>query len=143
MSEQIMACVKDELEERPNAFDVTTHDLGIRGEDAAVRYLERCGFDVIERNWCCKFGEADIIAVEGDQLVFIEVKTRRSIEAGLPEEAITPAKQRRYERIAMMYLVEADLEIEIPIRFDSIGICVTKKDRALLRHNRGCFHGFH
>ncbi|MGI6032534.1 MAG: YraN family protein [Coriobacteriales bacterium] len=123
--------------------ELTTKELGQRGEEAAVRFLERRGFKILERNWVCHYGEADIIAldVEEEALVFIEVKTRRGIQAGLPEEAVTTAKQRRYERIAMSYLVESDWEEEVTIRFDVIGICATDENRALLRHHRGCFNG--
>lgn len=133
-----MACV-DEDPDETSAYEISAHELGRRGEEAAVRYLERIGMDIVERNWSCPFGEADIIAIEDGTLVFVEVKTRRSVEAGLPEEAITAAKRHRYEIISMLYLNELDLEIEIPIRFDAIAICVTKKNRALLRHHRSCF----
>ena len=121
----------------------TSKQLGKRGEDAAARYLEHMGYEILARNWCCRYGEADIIALDPDgELCFVEVKTRRSIEAGLPEEAITEEKRARYERIAMSYIVEQDeLEPNIPIHFDCIGICVPKGDRALLRHHRNAFNG--
>lgn len=117
-------------------------ELGRRGEDAAVRYLEARGYEILKRNWFCRFGEADIIARDEDgTLCFIEVKTRQSIEAGLPEESVTREKQSRYERIALCYMmVEDDWDDSDPVRFDAIGICVTQPHRALLRHHKGCFN---
>ena len=92
------------------AESIGNRGLGMRGEQAAARFLEHRGYVVLERNWTCRFGEADIIALDEDETVcFIEVKTRRSIEAGIPEEAVTPEKQRRYERIALSYLSESDI----------------------------------
>ena len=90
-----------------DAYEVEGHAetrqaLGKRGEEAAVRYLEAKGYEILKRNWYCRFGEADIIARDIDGTIcFIEVKTRRSIEAGIPEESITRDKRRRYERIAL------------------------------------------
>lgn len=118
-------------------------ELGRKGEQAAARYLEAKGYEILQRNWFCKFGEADIIARDIDgTLCFIEVKTRQSIEAGIPEEAITPEKQGRYERIALSYMmVDDNWSDNDRVRFDAIGICVTKPHSALLRHHKGCFNG--
>lgn len=116
--------------------------LGRKGESAAVRYLEHRGYTLVERNWTCRYGEADIIAYDEDgTLCFIEVKTRRSVEAGIPEESVTAEKQRKYEKIALCYLLEEDVGDGVPVRFDAIGICVNKNARALLRHHKGCFDG--
>lgn len=112
--------------------------LGQRGEDAAVAYLERTGMTVIERNWRGSGGEVDIVALDGDTVVFCEVKTRRSCHKGAPDEAITPAKQRRYARLAAQYLRDASLG-EVSTRFDVITLRVIAPDRALLRHHRAAF----
>lgn len=134
-------CDEESLDDRP-AEELSIQELGKRGEDAAVRYLKLNGYQILERNWMCKFGEADIIALDDDNVIcFIEVKTRRSIEAGVPEEAVTRDKQRRYEKIALCYMMEADWEDGVSVRFDAIGICVTGNRRALLRHHKGCFDG--
>lgn len=132
-----------ESEGQSSSSALSSKELGRKGEDAAERYLLARGYEVLERNWTCAFGEADIIAREQDgTLCFIEVKTRKSVEAGLPEESITREKQKRYERIALCYLMEYDdWEDNEPVRFDAIGICVTAPHRALLRHHRGCFNG--
>ncbi len=119
----------------------TRQELGRKGEEAACRYLEAKGYDILERNWYCHFGEADIIARDPDgTFCFIEVKTRRSIEAGIPEEAITRDKRRRYERIALCYMMVCDdWDDNDSVRFDAIGICATGDHRALLRHHKSCF----
>ena len=112
--------------------------LGRRGEEAAVRYLEGRGFEILERNWRCCAGEADIIAYDEDDLVFIEVKTRSNIRLGLPSEAVDAQKRSRYEKIAALYLKDFD-RTDLPVRFDVIGILVTSRDRALLRHHVNAF----
>jgi putative endonuclease len=75
-----------------------THDranLGASGESYARRWLEARGYVVIAANWRCPAGEIDLVARDGDELVFVEVKTRRGERAGRAEEAVTPAKARR------------------------------------------------
>lgn len=112
--------------------------LGDRGEDAAAAYLERSGLTIVERNWRCQSGEIDIVALDGDTLVLVEVKTRKSAAKGSPEDAITPAKQRRYARLAAAYIQHAGLE-RTAARFDVIALLVIAEDRALLRHHRAAF----
>jgi putative endonuclease len=113
-------------------------ELASRGEDAAAAFLERVGMTVIERNWRCQAGEADIIALDGDDLVIVEVKTRRSTRAGTPEEAVTPAKQQRIVRIARTYASHAGLTPQ-RVRFDVVTLRVLSDDRALLRHLKDAF----
>lgn len=74
--------------------------LGRAGEEAAVRYLTRLGWQVIERNWRSPDGELDIIAFDGSEHVVCEVKTRRSLRYGAPAEAVTTAKAHRLRRLA-------------------------------------------
>jgi len=112
--------------------------LGERGEDAAAAYLERSGVTIVERNWRCSQGEVDIVGLEGQTVVLCEVKTRRTRAKGDPEEAITPAKRRRYSRLAQAYLQDSGLE-GVAIRFDVIALLVLAEDRALLRHHRAAF----
>ena len=113
-------------------------EIGRRGEDAAARYLERLGYDIIERNYVCPFGEADIVARDGVSLVFVEVKTRTGVSKGFPSEAVDEEKRGRYERIAAWYLASFR-ETDIPVRFDIVAIMVIAKDRAFLRHYRDAF----
>lgn len=112
--------------------------LGERGEDAAASYLERCGMTIAERNWRVPVGEVDLVALDEGTLVLVEVKTRRTVAKGTPDDAVTPAKQRKYRKLAQAYLQHAGLS-ETPVRFDVISILVIAEDRALLRHHRAAF----
>ena len=114
--------------------------LGRRGEDAAAHFLERRGYDIVARNWTCYAGEADIIARDDDAVVFVEVKTRRNCDKGMPSEAVTPEKRERYERIALEYLAHCDI-VDVPIRFDIVSIVIIAPDRAVVRHHINAFGG--
>lgn len=112
-------------------------ELGRRGEDAAAAYIERTGMQLVERNWRCKAGEIDLIAWDGPTLVLCEVKTRRSVARGTPEDAISPTKQKRIARLAATYVASLD---RVPsVRFDAVTLLVLSDDRALLRHHRAAF----
>lgn len=113
-------------------------ELGRMGEDAAARFLERRGYDIVERNWKCAAGEADIIARDGDAVVFVEVKTRSNIEKGMPSEAVDAAKRDRYERIAALFLRDYDV-VDVPVRFDIMSILTLDSERALIRHHLDAF----
>ena len=113
-------------------------ELGMKGEAAAARYLEHVGYEIVERNWRCPAGEADIVAFDGDMLVFCEVKTRTNIAKGFPSEAVTAEKRARYEKIAAWYLCDYG-EVNIPIRFDVIALLVLKDDRAMVKHYVNAF----
>lgn len=116
-------------------------DLGERGEEAACAFLIRRGFDIVERNWVCAAGEADIIAIEDETLHFIEVKTRMSEARGFPAEAVDVAKRDRYERIAELYLRSLEGGDDICVTFDVISILVTGEHRAFLRFHRNVLSG--
>lgn len=112
--------------------------IGQRGEDAAAAYLERTGFTIVDRNWRTKAGEIDIVALDGETLVLCEVKTRRGVKKGTPEDAVTPTKQRRITRLAEAYIQSAGIE-PVNVRFDVVSILILAEDRALLRHHRSAF----
>ncbi len=95
--------------------------LGASGERLAARLLEERGYRVVARNWRCPYGELDVIAEDGPELVFVEVKTRRGGVMGSPEEAITPAKRRHLIAAAQTYLAEQGDE-QRPYRFDVVAI---------------------
>ena len=80
------------------------HELGRRGEDLAAAHLERNGYLILARNVRLRRGEIDIVAREGGDLVFVEVKTRAGDFCGTPEEAVTAAKLRHLARAAQEYL---------------------------------------
>lgn len=113
-------------------------DVGRRGEDAAARFLERRGYDIVERNWTCSAGEADIIARDEETVVFVEVKTRTNCDKGLPSEAVDEAKRARYERIAVQFLKDYDV-VDVPVRFDIVSLVVISPDRAMIRHHINAF----
>ena len=96
-------------------------NLGKTGEALAANYLRKKGFKIIARNYRDKFGEIDIIARDRGTWVFIEVKTRHSIRFGVPQEAVTLAKQQQIIRVASNYLVRHQL-LDEPVRFDVIAI---------------------
>jgi len=95
--------------------------LGQRGEDAAVRYLKRKGYRILARHVDSPLGELDIIAVDGRTIVFAEVKTRSSTDAGAPAEAIDERKQRRMTQAALAYLKSNGL-LKYSARFDVVAI---------------------
>jgi putative endonuclease len=94
-------------------------DKGARGEDRAVAHLRALGYHIVERNYRCKLGELDIIARDGDTLVFVEVRTRKSARYGTALETVSPAKQRTIARVAQHYLLRQPPRA---CRFDVIGI---------------------
>src|SRR6267154_3243211 len=102
--------------------------LGQRGEAAAARYLKRLGYVIVGRGSHIRRGEIDLIAVDGRTVVFVEVKTRISHDAGHPAEAVDREKQRRLTRLAMVYLKRHHL-LENPARFDVIAITWPKTQR--------------
>lgn len=83
---------------------IATARTGMEGERAAVDYLRRCGFRILERNWRCGRYEIDLIAVRGGELHFVEVKTRRAGGWSGPEDAITPRKFAALARAARSYM---------------------------------------
>jgi putative endonuclease len=95
--------------------------LGDAGEDLAAAALKKQGYKILERNYVTPLGEIDLIARHGGVLVFIEVKTRRSLRFGDPQDAVTPAKQARLQRLADYYLQRQRLG-EVEMRFDVVGI---------------------
>src|SRR5882724_4994082 len=95
--------------------------LGQRGEDAAARYLKRQRFRIIERGHDSPLGEIDIIAIDERTVVFVEVKTRTSGDAGHPTEAIDATKQRRMTQAALAYL-KAKRLLQNAARFDVVAV---------------------
>lgn len=122
----------------PSSRGRRNKELGSRGEEAAAQFLERQGYVILERNWTCFAGEADIIAIDGNTLVFAEVKTRRGIDKGFPSEAVTRAKREKYEMIALAYLQDNYLG-EMSLRFDVVAIVALRGGRACVRHHVGAY----
>jgi putative endonuclease len=95
--------------------------LGRRGEDAAAKFLRKLGYVIVARGHRDRIGEVDLIAVDGRTVVFVEVKTRTSQDAGHPAEAVDADKQRRLTRLALAYMKRHDL-LECSARFDVVAI---------------------
>jgi putative endonuclease len=95
--------------------------LGRRGERAAEKYLRRNGYRIVKRNFRAAGAEIDLVAMDGDVLVFVEVKTRRSRDAGAPEEAVDERKQKQIRRAAEIFATRYR-EHEIEMRFDIVAV---------------------
>lgn len=94
---------------------------GDRGETLAAGHLEKNGFKIVERNWRCKGGEIDIIALDGMTLVFVEVKARGDSSLGTPFEAVDFRKVARLEHAARLFIASKKLE-DVCVRFDVVGV---------------------
>ena len=102
---------------------MTTHRirLGKWGEGVAVRFLQEKGYVLMATNYRCRWGEVDIVAQDGDDLVFVEVRTRRGVEFGTPEESVTAAKARKLVATAQEFLQEHD-QVHAGWRIDLVAI---------------------
>ncbi len=94
---------------------------GCRGERLAETFLCRRGYTIIARNFRTRAGEIDLVAEEGGDIVFVEVKTRRSLRYGEPGLAVTPAKQRRLSKAALAFLAARN-QLHRSARFDVVAI---------------------
>jgi putative endonuclease len=110
--------------------------LGRHGEDLAARHLIGAGLSILARNWRCEVGEIDIVARDGNTLVIVEVKTRRSTAFGTPAEAITPRKAETLRSLALAWLQRHPEPAE-GLRFDVVSIVVPHRGRTELSHLRG------
>jgi putative endonuclease len=95
--------------------------FGKAGEDLAVAELERRGYEITARRYRTRHGEIDIVARDGETVVFVEVKARTTAEFGTAAEAVTRAKQRRLVRMAIEYIAHNDIR-DVPLRFDVVAI---------------------
>jgi putative endonuclease len=100
--------------------------LGRMGERAAEKHLRRNGFRIVARNFRAAGAEIDIVAMDGDTLVFVEVKTRQSFAAGAPEEAVDSRKQTRMRRAAQAFATRYRAD-EYDMRFDIVAIDASGK----------------
>ncbi len=116
------------------------HAAGRRGEDLAHRYLEKQGMRVVARNWRSPAapGEIDVIARDGETLVFVEVKTRAADEFGAPDRNVDASKQDALRRTAWIYARRAGVPWE-RVRFDLVGIVLTQPPA--FEHRKNAFPG--
>lgn len=111
-----------------------TYDKGLAGESQALLYLEKQGMKLVHRRYRAPGGEADLIMREGDTLVFVEVKLRKTGKAGDKLMAVTKKKQRRIVKTALYYMAANDHDG--PVRFD-----VVEQTADCIRHVKDAFQG--
>jgi putative endonuclease len=120
------------MEKKKNDHNIS---VGRGGEERARKYLEKLGYSIVETNYRTPRGEIDIIARQGGEIVFVEVKTRKSDRLGAPAEAVDQRKQARLRNLALSYLKKIR-SIDAPCRFDVISINLEKE---CLEHLKGAF----
>ena len=108
--------------EQPAASANPRLRLGTRGERIAARYLEGLGYEILTRNFRTLYGEVDLVTRHGESIVFVEVRTRRSLTYGTPEESVTARKRQRLEMAAQQYLQDYKLE-QLTWRIDLVSVC--------------------
>ncbi|HMN16706.1 MAG: YraN family protein [Ignavibacteriota bacterium] len=118
--------------------EINKKDFGKDGEEIAAKYLLKKGFEILKRNYRFSHGEIDIIAKDGDTLVFVEVKTRKNLEYGEPEYAITKKKIQQLKKIAELYLFDKQIE-EADCRFDVIAIILGSENNPQITHYENAF----
>lgn len=104
-----------------------------RGEELACRYLKRKGYSIAEKNYRVRFGEIDIIAMDGETLCFVEVKARSQTDHGHPEEFVDTHKQRKLFRAAQIYLSGGKYSSR-PLRFDFVGVDLNDESCRLIKN---------
>lgn len=112
-------------------------NLGKAGENKAVEYLDKKGYQILRRNYRCKAGEIDIIALDGSTLCFIEVKTRTSMRHGMPGESVDMRKLQHIRRTAAVYMSRFKHDCE-SVRIEVIEVLFIKK-RFYVRHIRNIY----
>jgi putative endonuclease len=116
---------------------VNTREVGKQSEEVACRFLQKKGYRILTTNYRQRFGEIDIIAEKGEQLVFVEVRSLHGSERLQPEETVGVPKQLRLSRTAMAYIQQHGLE-DRPARFDIVSIDMSA-DRPFCRHIEDAF----
>ena len=104
-------------------------DKGKFGETVAASYLEKQGYEIIERNFRCRLGEVDIICKKNNQIVFVEVKTRTSDQYGAPSEAVTKDKMNKIRKVAALYMMSEKIT-NYQVKFDVMEILVNHIESA-------------
>ena len=115
------------------------NELGKLGEELAVEFLRKNGYEILETNWTFQKAEIDIIAQKENTLAVVEVKTRSSLEFGLPQDFVKPKKIQLLVKAINEYVVSKNLDIEV--RFDIIA--VHKEDKSFaIEHLKDAFYHF-
>ncbi len=117
---------------------ISSKELGKQGEDLAAVFLEENGIRVLERNYHFEKAEVDIIAYNGRQIIFVEVKTRTTDVHGQPEESVGEEKQKSLFKVAEAWLYERKMD-GAPVRFDVISILMKPKKQPDIKHFEAAF----
>lgn len=115
------------------------NELGKLGEELAVEFLQKNGYDILETNWVFQKAEIDIIAQKENILAIVEVKTRSSIDFGLPQDFVKPKKIQLLVKAVNEYVISNDLDVEI--RFDIIAVYKEGKNHKI-EHIEDAFYHF-
>ncbi|HHV36046.1 MAG TPA: YraN family protein [Syntrophomonadaceae bacterium] len=116
----------------------SSRNLGILGEEMALSFLSGLGYHLLERNYRCRLGEIDLVMLDGECLVFIEVKARRSTLYGAPQEAVGAVKQARIRRLAEHYLL-CKCDGDYHLRFDVVAVSFKKSGNHIIDHFKNAF----
>ena len=117
----------------------STQKVARIGEALAAQHLEEHGYQILEHNYRSRSGEIDLIAKQGKRIVFVEVKTRRTLKFGVPQAAVTPTKQKKISKLALRYLQTHKL-LDVPCRFDVVAIVLSSKSTLVqLNHIENAF----
>lgn len=119
-------------------MSLDSNKAGREGEELAVGLLINEGLKIIERNYHFGKGEIDIVARDGEYLVFVEVKYRKNLEYGEPEYSITPAKIQQVRKVAKCYIYEKNIT-DTPCRFDVVAILEEKPGNPLINYYKDAF----
>jgi putative endonuclease len=95
--------------------------LGAQAEARAAQFLQRKGYRILDRNWCCRGGELDLVCDDAGTIVFVEVRARRDGRHGTPGETVGALKRRRVVRAAGLWLLQAKRG-DVPCRFDVLAL---------------------
>ncbi len=115
------------------------NELGKLGEELAIEFLQKKGYSILETNWTFQKAEIDIIAQKDNILAVVEVKTRSSVDFGLPQDFVNPKKMQLLVKAANEYVVQNDLDVEV--RFDIIAIH-KEKQKFNIEHIEEAFYYF-
>lgn len=116
-------------------------NLNDKATKAASRYLEHRGCTVLETAWQCPAGTCDVIAEDGDSIVFVDVSVRRDTDKGFPSERCSAGMRERREMIALAWFAEHEEAVDMAIRFDNIAMLVMGDSRAMIRHHLNALGG--
>lgn len=116
----------------------STRQKGNEGEDIAAAYLESKDYTILDRNYFFEHAEVDIVAFDGQMIVFVEVKLRKDTRSGKPEEFVTPQKQQLVFKAAEAWLYERKMTVS-PVRFDVIGIVQNGDEAPDISHFENAF----